>query len=230
MARGLVTRELSWPDAQRVVPSPDVPVAAFAALVDDPRELELLLQLEGLTNPLAREAAKNLPAIPSSRRYRGALAGLVMLPFVLPRASRFSDGFFGVLYAADVVETALVEAAYHAGRRLAAANAPAGTTLRLYGYTLLIEGDLVDARRGERGVNDAIYAPDSWLVAQSFGRALRSAGSLGVHYTSVRRSAGSCVGLFWPDGARNASEASRWLLFWNGTTFEYVAQELAPIS
>ncbi|HZO93254.1 MAG TPA: RES family NAD+ phosphorylase [Candidatus Baltobacteraceae bacterium] len=228
MARGLVTRGLSWPDAQRVVPSPDAPVAAFAALVDGPRELELLLELEGLTNPLAREAANHLPAIPPTRRYHGALAGLVMLPFVLPRASRFSDGFFGVLYAADVVETALVEAAHHAGGRLAAAKAPAGTTLRLYGFTLDIRGDLVDARRGEPGVADAIYEPDSWLAGQAFGRALRAATSLGLHYTSVRHPAGSCVGLFWPDGARNAAEASRWLLFWNGTAFEYVAQEYTP--
>ena len=114
----MVTARLEWAQAHRIVPSPDAPVAAFAALVDDPDELELLLTIEGLTNQLAREAAGNLPAFPPERRYHGPLAGLVMLPLLLPRESRFSDGYYGVLYAADVVDTALDEAAHHAGCRL----------------------------------------------------------------------------------------------------------------
>ena len=228
VASRLVVSGLAWPEAHRIVPSPDAPVAAFASLVDDPAELEVLLQVEALTNPLAREASGNLPAIPADRRYRGPLAGLVMLPFLLPRESRFSDGFYGVLYTADIVDTALDEAAYHAGRRLAAAAAPAGTTLRLFGYTLHVAGDVVDAQRGRDGVADDISDPDSWSAAQTLGRTLRTEGHIGLHYTSVRRSSGTCVGAFWPDIVRSAAEASRWLLFWNGSVFEHRAQERRP--
>jgi hypothetical protein len=224
----LVTALLEWPRAHRIVPSPDAPVAAFAALVDDPNELELLLQVEGLTNPLAREAAGNLPAIPVERRYHGPLAGLVMLPLLLPRESRFSDGYYGVLYAADAIDTALDEAAHHAGRRLQASRAPAGTTVRLYGYTLDVRTELVDVRRGLDGVDDAVYAPDSWTAGQALGRALRGQGRIGLQYTSVRRPAGTCIGLFSPHVVSSASEASRWMLFWNGFAFEYRAQERQP--
>lgn len=223
----MVAADLEWPQAHRIVPSPDAPVAAFSSLVDDADELEILLAIEAMTNPLAREAAGNLPVIPPQRRYHGPLAGLVMLPLLLPRASRFSDGFYGVLYAADVVDTALDEAAHHAGRRLAATAAPAGTTLRLYGYTLDVRGELIDARKGHDGVDDAVFARDSWTAGQRLGRTLRSAGHRGLHYTSVRRPSGTCVGLFWPDAVRSANEAARWLLFWNGTTFVHRAQERA---
>lgn len=224
----MVAVELEWPQAQRIVPSPDAPVAAFAALVDDSDELEVLLEIEALTNPLAREAAGNLPTIPAERRYHGPLAGLVMLPLLLPRASRFSDGFYGVLYAADVVDTALDEAAHHAGRRLAATNASAGTTLRLYGYTLNMRGELADVQKRRDGVDDAVYAPDTWGAGQRLGRALRTDGHIGLHFTSVRRPAATCVGLFWPDAVRSATEASRWLLFWNGMEFAHRAEERSP--
>jgi hypothetical protein len=224
----LVTARLEWPQAHRIVPSPDAPVAAFATLVDNPDELELLLQIEALTNPLAREAVGNLPTIPTERRYQGPLAGLVMLPLLLPRSSRFSDGYYGVLYAADVVETALDEAAHHAGRRLTASRAPAGTTLRLYGYTLGVRADLADVRRGADDIDNAVYAPDSWTAGQALGRTLRGQDHVGLHYTSVRRPAGTCIGLFSPHIVSSASEASRWMLFWNGSAFEYRAQERPP--
>lgn len=227
MARRVVAVELEWPEAHRIVPSPDAPVAAFSSLVDDSDELEVLLAIEAITNPLAREAAGNLLMVPPERRYQGPLAGLVMLPLLLPRASRFSEGFYGVLYAADVVDTALDEAAYHAGRRLAATAAPAGTTLRLYGYTLDVHGELVDVQKGHDGVDDAVFAPDAWDAGQRLGRTLRSDGHTGLHFTSVRRPAATCIGLFRPDVVRSAGEASRWLLFWNGTTFAHRAQERA---
>jgi hypothetical protein len=221
----VVTARLEWAQAHRIVPSPDAPVAAFAALVDDPDELELLLAVEGLTNPLAREAAGNLPAFSPEQRYHGPLAGLVMLPLLLRRESRFSGGYFGVLYAADVVETALDEAAHHAGDRLTKSRAPAGTTVRLYGYTLDVRADLVDVRRGEEGVDDAVYAPDSWAAGQALGRTLRGQGRDGLHYASVRRPAGTCIGLFSPRIVASATEAARWMLFWNGSDFEYRARE-----
>ncbi|MEA2719515.1 MAG: hypothetical protein QOJ39_1379 [Candidatus Eremiobacteraeota bacterium] len=151
-----------------------------------------------------------------------------MLPLLLPRESRFSDGFYGVLYAADSVETALDEAAHHAAKRLAATAAPAGTTLRLYGYTLDLAGELADVQRGQAAVSDDVYDPDSWAAGQGLGRALRVGGDLGVHYTSVRHVSGTCIGGFWPDIARSAAEGFRWLLFWNGSTFEHRAQERSP--
>jgi hypothetical protein len=224
----MVTAPLHWPAAHRIVPNPDAPVAAFDMLVDGPNELAALLAVEAITNPLAREAAGNLPSVPVERHYRGPLASLVMLPFVLPRESRFSSGFFGVLYAADVVDTALDEAAHHAALRFRATNAQPGTPHRLYGFTLDVQADLVDARRGGEAVDDAIYDPDSYAASQRFGRALRDQGYLGVHYTSIRRPSGTCIGLFSPHVVRRASKASRWLLLWDGSAFAQRAEERRP--
>jgi len=53
----MVEHALMWDDARRVVSRPSGPVAALALLVSDQRELDILVGIEGLTNPLAREAA-----------------------------------------------------------------------------------------------------------------------------------------------------------------------------
>ncbi len=205
-------RPLVWPEAQRVVSRPGAAIAALATVVDDRSELDALLMIEGLTNPLAREAAGALATIPPARRYVGPLASLVMTPFVLPRASRFSDGVYGVLYAGDVIETALREAGHHAGLRLAAAAAPAGTTQPLFSFSFHVDTALVDIRGGEV----SLYDPDQYDASRAFGRAVREAGHNGIHYDSVRHSGGTCVALFWPDAVMSAKPGDEWRCYFDG--------------
>jgi hypothetical protein len=210
-------RPLVWHDAQRVVSRPDGPIAALAQLVDDPSELDVLIGIEGLTNPLAREAAGALATIPPARRYFGAVAGLIMTPFVLPGVSRFSDGTqYGVLYAADTIDTALREAGHHHALRLVAAAAPAGTTVAAYSFSLHVDTVVADVRRGTGG-DVALYDSNSYAVAQAYGRQVRDAGHDGVHYDSVRHPIGECAGLFWPDTVRTARPGDEWRCYFDGT-------------
>lgn len=212
----MTLRPLVWSDAQRVVSRPNGPIAAFSTLVDEPEELDALIAIEALTNPLAREAVGVLAAIVPERRYLGPLAGLVMTPFVLPSASRFSDGTrYGVLYAADQIETALQEAGHHHALRLIAAAAPAGTTVPAYSFALHIDSVVDDVRRASGG-DVALYDPDSYTAAQAYGREAREAGHNGIHYDSVRAN-GECVGLFWPDGVREARPGDEWRCYFDGS-------------
>jgi hypothetical protein len=184
------------------VSRPSGPIAAFATLVDEPEEIDALIAIEALTNPLARVAAGALAAIPAPRRYLGPLAGLVMTPFVLPSASRFSDGTrYGVLYAADKIETALREAGHHHALRLIATAAPAGTTVPAYSLSLHIDSVVDD--------------PDSYAASQVYGSNARDAGHNGVYYDSVR-SDGECAGLFWPDAVKNARAGDEWRCYFDG--------------
>ncbi|HUY41023.1 MAG TPA: RES family NAD+ phosphorylase, partial [Candidatus Dormibacteraeota bacterium] len=130
----MVAVKIAWPRAHRIVSRQDAPISAFDKLVDNPLELEALLRVEALTNPLARDAFKTLPAIPVSRRYNGPLAGLIMTPFVIPRTSRFSNGSYGVLYAGYEENTALRESAHHQSLRLNASKAPAGIAISMHGF------------------------------------------------------------------------------------------------
>jgi hypothetical protein len=209
-------RPLVWSDAQRVVSRPNGPIAAFATLVDDPDELDVLVGIEALTNPVAREAAGALATIPVLRRYFGPLAGLVMTPFVVPTVSRFSDGTrYGVLYVGDTIDTALREAGHHHALRLNATAAPAGTTVPAYSFSLHIDAVVDDVRKASGG-EAALYDPDSYVASQAFGRSARDAGHKGLHYDSVRYDSGECAGLFWPDAILSARTGEEWRCYFDG--------------
>lgn len=206
---------LVWPDAQRVVSRPSGPIAALALLVRDPRELDVLVAVETLTNPLAREAAGALATIPPARRYIGPNAGLVMTPFILPNDSRFSDGSYGVLYAAAAIDTALRESGHHQALRLAATAAPPGTTVPMFSFSLHIDTTIADIRRNT-GADAAIYDPASYAASQPFGQQLRAQGHDGLHFDSVRHPGGACLGLFWPDAVKDVHPGDRWRYYFDG--------------
>ena len=77
-------------------------------MTDNPAVWETLIELEQLTNPRVRNETGNINLVPPERRVSGNNASYVMAPFthVNPRGSRFSDGTYGVYYAAERLETA----------------------------------------------------------------------------------------------------------------------------
>ena len=63
------------------------------------------------------------------------------------------------------------------------------------------------------------------LRAVRAGAALRSQGSAGVAYRSVRHPGGQCVGLFKPRGAPHCLHAAYLLYIWDGTGFSGIYQQ-----
>lgn len=219
----MVEHALMWDDARRVVSRPSGPVAALALLVSDQRELDILVGIEGLTNPLAREAAGILATIPPARRYVGPKSDLVMTPFVLPRESRFSDSSYGVLYAADTIDTALRESGHHQALRLAATAAPAGTTVPMFAFSIRINTTVIDVRSPAQE-DSAIYDHDSYIASQTLGRNVRKAGHNGLLYNSVRNTGGECAALFWPDAVKGACSDHEWRYYFDGKQISEYAQ------
>ncbi len=197
----MVTVKIAWPRAHRIVSRQDAPISAFNKLVDNPLELEALLRVEALTNPLARDAFTTLSAI-----------------------SRFSNGSYGVLYAGYEEDTALRELAHHQSLRLNASKAPAGIAISMHGFLVDINAEVTDVRHGVRGVDPRIYDPDDYSVSAAFGRGLRDNDAHGVVYSSVRNAGGTCIGLFWPDAIQTAARSDRWLFYWDGSEVSKVAR------
>jgi hypothetical protein len=214
---------LIWTDAHRIVSRPTGPIAALTLLVNDARELDALVAIEGLTNPLARDAAGALAIIPPARRYVGPNATLVMTPFILPNASRFSDGSYGVLYAAGTVDTALRESGHHQMLRLTATSAPPGTTVPMFSFSLHIDTTIADVRR-RAGGDVAVYDPASYAASQPFGKRVRADGHDGLHFDSVRHPGGECVGIFWPDGVKHARTGTEWRFYFDGVQISEYAR------
>lgn len=139
-----------------------------------------------------------------------------------PLGSRFSDGTYGVFYAARDRRTAIAETKYHHGRFMAATNeAPITVQMRL--LSVNIDATLHDLRQGH--CPEALN-PDSYAASQALARQLRAQGSAGIGYPSVRNPAGECVALFKPRGASQCLHAAHLLYEWNGRDFENIFEKI----
>jgi hypothetical protein len=67
-----------------------------------------------------------------------------------------------------------------------------------------------------------VLSPDDYGPGQALGGRLRAAGSEGIIYPSVRRAAGTCVGLFYPDRASLPRQGRHLDYHWDGTRIDMV--------
>jgi hypothetical protein len=211
--------DLNWRGAVRIIRSAYPPIDLFEDIAD-PADWPLLISAEQKTNPRLMENLGNLDLVPPKRRVGGPGATYLMAPFThvsMDRPSRFSDGRYGVLYAADAFETALMETIFHHARFMSRTREPAGWTSQFREIALDISGSLHDVRG-----NASVHAPDDYSDSQTLGRSLRGAGSNGVIYRSVRREGGRCAGLFYPDLASNALQGRHLDYHWDGARVDLV--------
>ena len=209
-------RRVRWPEAHRIVPSRYPPVQLFERLSDDPAEWETLAEIESLTNPRLRDEIGEIRLVPVEERVSGPGASWVMAPFthVNPRGSRFSDGSYGVYYAARELPTAIAETVFHMGRFYGAtADPPHAEDMRV--LTGRIRTVFHDLRGDDRWAS--LLDPDSYAASRAFGRALRAQGSNGVVYPSVRRAGGQCVGAFRPKAVGLPIQGRHLQYHWDGT-------------
>lgn len=212
---------VAWTPAHRIVSSRFPPVGLWDRIAD-PADFEALAALEGLTNPRLRESLGQLALIPPQRRIAGPGTTPVMAAFTHldPAGSRFSDGRYGVFYAARAIQTAIEETRYHRERFLASTQeAPIELTLRC--YAMDIRSDLHDLRGGYREAHD----PDDYGASRALGRTLREAGSNGVVYDSVRHAGGECVGVFWPDQVGPCRQTHHLGYWWDGRRISHVVRK-----
>ncbi|HXS53637.1 MAG TPA: RES domain-containing protein [Usitatibacter sp.] len=207
-----------WARSYRLVPSRFPPVGLFDR-VARPEDLEAVFAAEALTNDRLREEAGDIRLVPPAERISGPGTTPVMAPFthLNPEGSRFSDGTFGVYYAARDLETAIAERAYHAARFLARTRERPGE-FDMRTYVAKIDAELVDLRgHGRRRRND-LMAPADYRASQAFARARRDEGAGGIVYDSVRRAEGQCAALFRPRLVRDCRQGTHICLVWDGHT------------
>ena len=206
-----------WRNARRVIRSSFPPIDLFEDIAP-PEDWPVLIAAEQKTNPRLMATLGALDLVPAPRRVSGPGASFLMAPFThvsIDRPSRFSDGTYGVLYAAKRFETALLETMYHHGRFMTQTREGAGWTSQFRELALNVNSPLHDLRGG-----DARWAPtldrDSYAESQLAGKALRALASEGVVYPSQRDTGGECVGLFFPDTASHVVQGRHLDYHWDG--------------
>ena len=212
-------RRLRWSAACRIVPT-RYPSVFLYDRVADPQDFEALYALEAMTNDRVRDEIGEIELVPKADRIFGPGSGPIMAAFthLNPDGSRFSDGSFGMFYAAREQRTAIRETQHHLGRFLAATN-EAAIHLQMRLYHVAIDARLHDLR-GPGPALAALHDPDRYAASRTVGAALRAGGSAGVVYRSVRDAPrGECVGLFKPRAASGCVHAAHLLYAWDGKVF-----------
>jgi hypothetical protein len=195
--------------------------------VADAADFDALYALEALSNERIRDEIGQVERVPREERVFGPGSGPIMAAFthVNPLGSRFSDGSYGVFYAARERATAVAETRHHHARFLSATGeGPMHLPMRL--YAVAIDARLHDLRP-EGAADPAVHDPGSYAASRALGARLRAQGSAGVAYRSVRHAGGQCVGLFRPPGASGCHARAVLLYAWNGREFTDVYEKTA---
>ena len=211
-------RRIDWPDATRIIASRYPPIDLYERVSPDPAVWDALIAAEMLTNPRLRDEVGDIRLVPPEERISGPGASYVMAPFthLNPKGGRFSDARHGAYYAASDLPTAIAETAYHFARFAAdSADGPRYEDMRV--IVGRIDAELHDVEQLAAADRQRLLDPLDYTASQAFARALRESGSTGLHYPSVRRSAGRCAALFRPSAAGLPVQAKHLKYHWDGT-------------
>ena len=203
---------IRWAETFRIIPCRFPPIDLFER-VADPADSQAISDIETLTDPRYRDEIGEIHLVPLEDRVTGPGASWVMAPFthINRHGSRFSDGTYGVYYAAHAMDTAIAETVYHLSRFYAAtSDPPHREDMRVLVGT--IDAELHDVR----GM-PAVHDPDDYSPSRALGSALRKAGSNGIVHHSVRHQGGKCIAVFRPRLLSVPKQERHLQYDWDGT-------------
>lgn len=217
------TVTLDWRRQYRVIPSEYPPINFFERLVD-PELMDELFYIESLTNDRLRDEVGDIALVPAEDRISGVGSSVVMAAFthLSPGStSRFSDGSYGVYYAARTLATAIEETKYHRARFLSYTREEAGeVSMRVY------IGKVVKPLHDVRGEGyEELRSPDDWTPGQAFGRTMKSINSWGIVYRSVRHPGGECIAALRPPAVSIPRQGPHLSYVWDGRQITAVYQK-----
>ena len=218
-----VTR-VQWKPCRRIIPSRFPPIQLFDR-VTDPDDLEAIFELDALTNPRLHGETGALELVSPEHRISRPGTTFIMAAFahLNPMGSRFSDGTWGVFYAANDLDTAIAETRYHREQFMSAtAQGPMELDMRV--YLVDLKGRLHDLR-GMKPTQPLVYHTESYAAGQHLARTLREDSSNGIVYDSVRRTKGECAAVFQPPLLSNARQERHLCYVWNGQEVEAVYEK-----
>jgi len=217
---------ISWTPCWRLVPSRFPPAGLFDC-VAAPEDLEIVFVIEALTNDRLRDEAGEINLVPPEERISGPGTTPIMAAFthLNPEGSRFTDGSYGVYYAAADIATAIAETKFHRALFLAATNEPS-IEIDMRSYASDLDADLHDIRKLQAEMAD-IYTPEisGYGAGQVMAKELRANGSNGIAYDSVRLSGGECVAVFRPRILSPVRQGAHYCYVWNGREITDVYQK-----
>ena len=195
-----VTQQVAWPEAWRIIASRYPPIGLFERVSSNPAVWDALIRLEEATNPRVRNEVGDINLVPTDKRVSGPNASWVMAPFthINKFGSRFSNGIYGVYYAAAQMGTAIRETAHHFARiATESKDPPRREDMRVILGSINNAFDDVDTLPQQ--IRNEILNKASYATSQPFAMSRRTTACNGLVYSSARHDGGRCIAAFWPN-------------------------------
>jgi hypothetical protein len=209
----------------RLIPSQYPPIHLFEDVANHD-EFEAVFAVQMLTNPRIQDEIGLLPLVPKEERlYAVPGCGYVMAAFthINPDGSRFSNGDYGVYYAADSISTAIAETIYHKELFLSFTDEPA-QELDMRSLVAHFTAELFDLTPFNKKT-DPLYSPVSYSISQQVGAQVKEHQSDGLFYHSVRTD-GTNFALFKPNIIHQCQQGAHFSYVWNGEKIISVYQKV----
>lgn len=207
--------ELDWPKLYRLVPSKFPPIDLFENLVS-PEDFEQLCAIEMLTNPRLKEQLAGIDLIKTEDIITGKGSTVLMAAFThINKASRFTDGSYGVYYAAKNIATAIRETIYHREIFMRHTNELAGS-IDMRVYINQIRKPLHDIRNKTNKRYQSLHHKHDYSHSQIFGKHMRNRDSWGICYRSVREPMGECIAALRPPAVSTPHQGPHYCYVWDG--------------
>lgn len=163
--------------------------------------------------------------VPHQDRITGPTASIVMASFTHCSThcpTRFSNGEYGVYYAAKSMETAIKETVYHREQFLSFTKEPScKVTMRVYKSQRILK-PLVDLRHNEY---KSLVGSDDYTESQKIGSELKKLNVWGAVYPSRRHQGRECVGIFRPSAVPLPLTQTKHLDYvWNGQKITHIVE------
>ena len=213
--------EVRWQPCFRVISSRFPPIHLFER-VASAEDWDALYWLESLTNPRLRDEVGEIDLVPPEDRVFGPGTSVIMAAFthLNPEGSRFADNTFGAFYAASSLDTSIAETRYHREAFLRATR-QSPTEVDMRTYLCDVSATFHDIR-DKRDLMPDIYDPDSYAASQKLARALKTSGSNGIVYDSVRHAEGQCLAVYRPRLIQNCRQGAHLRYIWDGVRISRV--------
>ena len=223
-AADLPVRDIVEPATVRLVTAGYLDKPGMAALADDPSELAILQEIEGLTSSLAPFP----PTVPTGIQPGELLTeadgygwAYVNAAFchVRPTGNRFNGPERGAWYASygnNATDTAKAEVAWHLTRELQATGIYDNITT----YRELLAGFMSRFHDLGDSTGDAVFSesPDkAYPAGQTLARGILERGGNGLLYPSARYEGGRCLAALRPNLVQNVREGETWVFRWAGS-------------
>jgi len=210
-------------NVHRLIPSKFPPVSLFdwATSVE---ELEQIALLEGLTNERIQMELGRINLVDKDDWVVGQGSTPIMAAFThIGFDSRFSDGSYGVYYAASSLQTAIKETVFHRERFYSASNEKT-CSISMREYIAKITEPLIDIRNDHHlGVLNP--DPEFYNLSQEFGKKIHEAKHWGLLYPSIRNNGELCMAVFRPRALTIPTQGCHLKYIWDGNRISEIYKE-----